>query len=79
MATMNTIETEVELLKREVADMKAIHLRLDAAIEKIADVADVLIYNSKTIHGVLDIDSDVFPKRETKEGRFIAATTLFKW
>lgn len=47
--------------------------------EKIADVADVIIYNSKTIHGVLDIDSDVLPKRETKEGRFIAATTLFKW
>jgi len=42
MATMNTIETEVELLKREVADMKAIHLRLDAAIEKIADVAGSL-------------------------------------
>ena len=39
---MNTIETEVELLKREVADMKAIHLRLDAAIEKIADVAGSL-------------------------------------
>ena len=42
MATMKTIETEVELLKREVADMKAIHLRLDAAIEKIADVAGSL-------------------------------------
>ena len=42
MATMNTIETEVELLKREVADMKAIHLRLDAAIEKIADDAGSL-------------------------------------
>jgi len=42
MATMNTIETEVELLKREVADMKSIHLRLDAAIEKIADVAGSL-------------------------------------
>ena len=42
MATMKTIETEVELLKREVADMKSIHLRLDAAIEKIADVAGSL-------------------------------------
>ena len=40
--TTRNIETEVELLKREVADMKAIHLRLDAAIEKIADVAGSL-------------------------------------
>ena len=47
--------------------------------EKFADVADVLIYNSKTIHGVLDIDSHIFPNRKTKDGRYIAATTLFKW
>jgi hypothetical protein len=42
MATVKTIETEVELLKREVTEMKQIHLRLDAAIEKIADVAGSL-------------------------------------
>ena len=42
MATAKTIETEVELLKREVADMKGIHIRLDSAIEKIADVSTSL-------------------------------------
>ena len=42
MATVKTIETEVELLKREVADMKQIHVRLDSAIEKIADVSTSL-------------------------------------
>ena len=49
MATMKTIETEVELLKREVADMKAIHLRLDAAIEKIADV-DGSLHTIMAVH-----------------------------
>ena len=28
------VETEIELLKREVSDMKGIHVRLDTAIEK---------------------------------------------
>ena len=39
MATVKSLETEVELLKREVTDMKQIHIRLDSAIEKIADVS----------------------------------------
>lgn len=47
--------------------------------EKIADVGDILIYNSKTVHGVLDIDSNSFPDLKTKEGRYIALSTLFKW
>jgi hypothetical protein len=47
--------------------------------EDIAEVGDVVIYNSKTVHGVLDIDSNLFPNRTTKEGRYIALTTLFKW
>ena len=47
--------------------------------EDVAEVGDVIIYNSKTTHGVLDIDSNLFPSRETKEGRYIALTTLFKW
>ena len=32
------LQTEVELLKREVSDMKQIHIRLDKAIYKITDV-----------------------------------------
>ena len=35
MASVN-VETEIELLKREVSDMKQIHVRFDTAIEKIA-------------------------------------------
>ena len=42
MATVKTLDTEVELLKREVSEMKQIHLRLDHAIEKIADVSSAL-------------------------------------
>ena len=34
-----SVETEIALLKREVGDMKQIHVRLDTAIEKIADVS----------------------------------------
>ena len=47
--------------------------------EKFAKVGDVLIYNSKTLHGVLDIDNNIFPDIKTKKGRYIAAVTLFKW
>ncbi len=47
--------------------------------ETIADVGDVLIYNSSTIHGVLDIDSEKFPNLKTKNGRYVALSTLFKW
>ena len=36
------LQTEVELLKREMSDMKQIHVRLDSAIEKIADVSSKL-------------------------------------
>ena len=43
MASVN-VETEIELLKREVSDMKQIHVRLDTAIEKIADVIKNLRY-----------------------------------
>jgi hypothetical protein len=47
--------------------------------ENIADIGDVLIYNSSTTHGVLDIDSDKFPNFKTKDGRYVALSTLFKW
>ena len=45
---MTNVETELALLKREVHDMKQIHVRLDTAIEKIADVSSSL----KTIMSV---------------------------
>ena len=35
--------------------------------ETIADVGDVLIYNSSTIHGVLDIDSEKVSKFKNEE------------
>ena len=45
---MTNVETELALLKREVHDMKQIHVRLDTASEKIADVSSSL----KTIMSV---------------------------
>jgi len=35
-----SIELDVEILKKEVADMKSIHVRLDSAIDKISDVTN---------------------------------------
>ena len=35
-----SLETEVEILKKEVQDIKQIHLRLDTAIGKISDVSN---------------------------------------
>ena len=47
--------------------------------EDSAKIGDVIIYNSKTNHGVLDIDSNLFPDRSSKNGRYVGLTTLFKW
>ena len=49
MATVKSLDTEVELLKREVKDMKLIHVRLDSAIEKIADVIKTAGLKSLTL------------------------------
>ena len=38
--TMSDLNTEVQLLKKEVSDMKMIYSRLDKAIEKISDVSN---------------------------------------
>ena len=57
MATVKTIETEVALLKREVADMKQIHLRLDSAIEKIADV-------SQSLHTIMAVHEEKLIRQE---------------
>ena len=57
MATVKTLDTEVELLKREVNDMKQIHLRLDHAIEKIADV-------SQSLHTIMAVHEEKIIRQE---------------
>ena len=57
MATVKTIETEVELLKREVYEMKEIHVRLDNAIEKIADV-------SASLHTIMAVHEEKIIRQE---------------
>ena len=56
MASVN-VETEIELLKREVSDMKQIHVRLDTAIEKIADV-------SSSLHTVIAVHDEKLARQE---------------
>ena len=56
MASVN-VETEIELLKREVSDMKQIHVRLDTAIEKIADV-------SFSLHTVIAVHEEKLARQE---------------
>ena len=57
MATVKSLETEVELLKREVTDMKQIHVRLDSAIEKIADV-------SSSLHTIMAVHEEKLIRQE---------------
>ena len=57
MATVKTLDTEVELLKREVADMKLIHVKLDSAIEKIADV-------SSSLHTIMAVHEEKITRQE---------------
>ena len=51
------VETEIELLKREVLDMKGIHVRLDSAIEKIADV-------SSSLHTIMAVHEEKLARQE---------------
>ena len=37
-----TLKTELELLKKDVSDMKHIHSRLDTAITKLTDVSNCI-------------------------------------
>lgn len=55
MAT--NIETEVELLKKEVSDMSKLHIRLDKAIEKIADV-------STSLHTIMAVHEEKLIRQE---------------
>lgn len=52
-----SVETEIALLKREVDDMKGIHVRLDSAIEKIAEV-------SSSLHTVIAVHESKLARQE---------------
>ena len=54
---MPELETEVELLKRELHDQKKIHDRLDIAIEKLTDV-------SNSIHRMLAVHEEKIARQE---------------
>ena len=51
------VETEIELLKRDVSEMKQIHVRLDTAIDKIADV-------SSSLHTILAVHEEKLVRQE---------------
>jgi predicted nuclease with TOPRIM domain len=55
--TTKALETEVELLKKEVQDMAKIHARLDTAIEKIADV-------SQSLHTIMAVHEEKLIRQE---------------
>ena len=54
---MAELETEVELLKKELHDQKKIHDRLDIAIEKLTDV-------SNSIHRMLAVHEEKLTRQE---------------
>ena len=54
---MAELETEVELLKKELHDQKKIHDRLDIAIEKLTDV-------SNSIHRMLAVHEEKLSRQE---------------
>ena len=54
---MPELETEVELLKKELHDQKKIHDRLDIAIEKLTDV-------SNSIHRMLAVHEEKITRQE---------------
>jgi len=57
MPKAKSVDTELELLKREVTEMKQIHLRLDSAIEKIADV-------SQSLHTIMAVHEEKLMRQE---------------
>ena len=52
-----SVETEIALLKREVTDMKQIHVRLDSAIEKVAEV-------SSSLHRIIAVHEEKLIRQE---------------
>lgn len=55
--TVKSLETEVELLKSQVSDMKQIHVRLDSAIDKIAEV-------SSSLHTIMAVHEEKLARQE---------------
>ena len=54
---MAELETEVELIKRDIEDVKSIHGRLDVAIDKLTDV-------SNSIHRMLAVHEEKLARQE---------------
>ena len=54
---MKELETEVQLLKRDIEDVKSIHGRLDVAIDKLTDV-------SNSIHRMLAVHEEKLARQE---------------
>ena len=54
---MTELETEVQLIKRDIADTKIIHGRLDVAIDKLTDV-------SNSIHRMLAVHEEKLARQE---------------
>lgn len=54
---MKELETEVQLLKRDIEDIKSIHSRLDIAIDKLTDV-------SNSIHRMLAVHEEKLARQE---------------
>ena len=54
---MAELETEVQLLKRDIEDVKSIHGRLDVAIDKLTDV-------SNSIHRMLAVHEEKITRQE---------------
>ena len=54
---MSELETEVQLLKRDIEDVKSIHGRLDVAIDKLTDV-------SNSIHRMLAVHEEKLARQE---------------
>ena len=54
---MAELETEVQLLKRDIEDVKSIHSRLDVAIDKLTDV-------SNSIHRMLAVHEEKLARQE---------------
>ena len=54
---MADLETEVQLIKRDIEDVKSIHGRLDVAIDKLTDV-------SNSIHRMLAVHEEKLARQE---------------
>ena len=59
---MAELETEVQLIKRDIEDVKSIHGRLDVAIDKLTDV-------SNSIHRMLAVHEERLSQQEEAQHR----------